>query len=48
MLLDPAQVVLIEDIVLLQEAAVLLVYFPQEVVEYQCGMGLFVGSVSPC
>lgn len=48
MLLDPAQVMLIEDVVLLQEAAVLLVYFPQEVVEDQCGMRLFVGSIRPC
>lgn len=48
MLLDSAQVVLIENIVLLQEAAVLLVYFPQEVVEHQCGVRLFVGGVSPC
>lgn len=37
-LLDPAQVMLIEDVVLLQEAAVLLVYFAQEVVEDQRGV----------
>lgn len=47
MLLDPAQIVLIEDVVLLQEAAVLLVYFPQEVVEHKCGVRLFVGSIRP-
>lgn len=47
MLLDPAQVVLIKNVVLLQEAAILLVYFPQEVVEHQRGMRLFVGSVRP-
>ena len=38
MLFNPAQVMLVEYIVLLQEAAVLLVYFPQEVVEHQCGV----------
>lgn len=37
-LLDPAQVVLVEYIVLLQETAILLVDFSQEVVEHQCGM----------
>lgn len=47
MLFDPAQVVLVEDVVLLQEAAVLLVDFPQEVVEDQCGVGLLVGGVGP-
>lgn len=47
MLLNPSQVVLVEDIVFLQEAAILLVYFPQEVVEDQRGMGLLVCCISP-
>lgn len=47
MLLDPPQVVLVEHVVLLQEAAVLLVYLSQEVVEHQRGVRLLVGSVRP-
>lgn len=46
-LLDPAQVVLVEYIVLLQETTILLVYFTQKVVEHQCGMWLLIGSISP-
>lgn len=37
-LFNPAQVVLVENIVLLQETAVLLVYFSQEIVEHQRGV----------
>lgn len=37
-LFNPAEVMLVEHIVLLQKAAVLLIYFSQEVVEHQCGM----------
>ena len=46
-LLDAPQVVLVQHVVLLQEAAVLLVDLPQEVVEHQRGMRLLVGRVRP-
>lgn len=46
-LLDAPQVVLVEDVGLLQEAAVLLVDLPQQVVEHQRGVRLLVGSVRP-
>lgn len=38
MLFNPSQIVLVEYIVLLQETAILLVYFAQKVVEDQCSM----------
>lgn len=38
---------LVEYIVLLQEAAILLVYLSQEIVKHQCSMRLLIGSVSP-
>lgn len=38
MLFNPSQVMLVEYIVFLQETAILLVYFPQEVVEDQGGV----------
>lgn len=38
MLFNPAQVMLVEYIVLLQETAILLVYFSQEVVKHQGGV----------
>lgn len=47
MLFDPAQVMLVEHIVLLEEAAVLLVYFSQKVVEHQCSVRLLIGSIGP-
>lgn len=46
-LLDAAQVVLVEDVGLLQKAAVLLVDLPQQVVEHQRGVRLLAGSVRP-
>lgn len=46
-LFDPAQVVLVEDVVLLKEPAVLLVDFSQKVVENQCGVGFFVSGICP-
>ena len=46
-LLDAAKVVLVQDVVLLQEAAVLLVDLAQQVVEHQGGVGLLVGGVGP-
>ena len=46
-LLNAPQVVLVEHVVLLQEAAVLLVNLPQQVVEHQRGVGLLVRCVRP-
>ena len=46
-LLDSSQVVLIEDIGLLQESAILLVNLTQEVMKHQRGMGLFAGCICP-
>lgn len=46
-LLDAPQVVLVQDVGLLQEAAVLLVDLPQQVVEHQRGVRLLVGRVRP-
>lgn len=46
-LLDAAQVVLVQDVGLLQKAAVLLVDLPQQVVEHQRGVRLLAGSVCP-
>ncbi len=46
-LLDAPQVVLIQDIVLLQESAVLLINLPQQVMEHKCGVRLLVGRIRP-
>lgn len=46
-LLDPTQIMLVQNIGFLQEAAVLLVNFTQEIVEYQCGVGQLLGSICP-
>lgn len=46
-LFNAPQVVLVQDIVLLQEAAVLLINLPQQVMEHKCGVRLFVGRIRP-
>ena len=46
-LLDSSQVVLIENIGLLQEAAILLVNFTQEIMKHQSGVGFFAGCICP-
>lgn len=46
-LFDAPQVVLVQDIVLLQEAAVLLIDLPQQVMKHKRGVRLLVGRIRP-
>lgn len=46
-LLDAPQVVLVKDVVLLQEAAVLLVDLSQQVMKHQRGVRLLIGCIRP-
>lgn len=46
-LFDAPQVVLVKDVVLLQETAVLLVDLSQQVMEHQRGVRLLIGCIRP-
>lgn len=46
-LFDAPQVVLVKDVVLLQEAAVLLVDLSQQVMKHQRGVRLLIGCIRP-